>query len=70
MLKKLALLMAYAKAPRTTIVARHPKQALTAYAVATGLRRSKVARRTVGGLIGVGAAAVVLPMLGWRLIRR
>lgn len=70
LLKKLALATAYVKAPKATLVARHPKQALTAYAVVEGLRRSKVARRAVGGLVGLGAAAVVLPLVGYKLLRR
>ena len=70
MLKQLALAAAYAKAPKTTLLVRHPRQAVVALAVAQGLKESRTARRVVGGLVGLGAAAVALPALAVLMLRR
>jgi hypothetical protein len=70
MLKELAVAAAYVKAPRLTLVARHPKTGVAALAVAQGLKEIRTARRVVGGLIGLGAASVALPALAILLLRR
>ena len=70
MLKKIAIAVAYAKAPRATLVVRHPKAGVAALAVAQGLKESQTARRVVGGLIGLGAASVALPALAILLLKR
>jgi hypothetical protein len=70
MLKQLAVAVAYAKAPRATLVVRHPKAGVTALAVAQGLKESRTARRVVGGLIGLGAASVALPAVAIYLLKR
>ena len=70
MLKNLAVLIGYAKAPRTTFVVRHPKAGIATLAVAQGLKESKTARKVVGTLFGLGAASVALPTLAVWLLRR
>jgi hypothetical protein len=70
MLKKLAVMVGYAKAPRTTFVVRHPKVGIATLAVAQGLRESRTARKVAGTLFGLGAASVALPTLAVWLIRR
>jgi hypothetical protein len=70
MIGKLAVAIGYAKAPRATFMIRHPKQAVTAMAVARGLRESRTARRVVGGLVGLGAASVAIPVAIVSLLRR
>jgi len=70
MIEKLAIAVGYAKAPRTTFMLRHPKQAITAMAVVRGLRESRTARRVVGGLVGLGAATVAIPVAAVVLLRR
>jgi len=70
MLKQLAIAFAYAKAPRTTLVMRHPKAGVTALAVAQGLRESSTARKVVGGIFGLGALTVALPTLAVWALRR
>jgi hypothetical protein len=70
MLKQIALGVAYAKAPKATLLARHPKKAVMALAVTQGLKESRTARRVVGGLVGLGAASVALPALAILLLKR
>lgn len=70
MLKQLALAAAYVKAPRATLIARHPRTGITALALAQGLRESRTARRIAAGLFGLGAASVALPALAIYLLRR
>lgn len=68
MLRKLATMVGYAKAPKATFVLRHPKQGLTALAVAKGLK-TRPARRVATGVLGIGAAALAVP-LGLYLLNR
>jgi hypothetical protein len=70
MLKNLALLVGYAKAPRVTFVARHPRAGIATLAVVQGLRESRTARKVAGTLFGLGAASVALPVAAFWLIRR
>jgi hypothetical protein len=70
MLQTLAVAVGYAKAPRTTFMLRHPRQALTTMAVVRGLRESRTARRVVGGLVGLGAVSVAIPVAAVMLLRR
>ena len=70
MLKKLAILAGYAKAPQATFLVRHPKAGLATLAVVQGLRESRTARRVVGTLLGLGAASVAVPALAVWLVRR
>lgn len=70
MLKQIAVAAAYAKAPRATLVVRHPRAGVAALAVAQGLKESRTARRVVAGLVGLGAASVAVPALMLYLLRR
>jgi hypothetical protein len=70
MLKQLATGIAYAKAPRTTFVLRHPKVGVAAWAVTRGLRESPTARKVAGTLVGIGALTVALPTLAVWALRR
>ncbi|HEV8242205.1 MAG TPA: hypothetical protein VGS57_22755 [Thermoanaerobaculia bacterium] len=70
MLKKIALAVGYAKAPKATFVMRHPKAGVAALAVAQGLRESPTARKVVFGLFGLGALTVALPTLAVWALRR
>jgi hypothetical protein len=63
MLKKLAILVGYAKAPKATFVMRHPRAGVAALAVAQGLRESPTARKVAAATFGLGALSVALPML-------
>ena len=56
MLKKLALAVGYAKAPKATFVMRHPKAGMAALAVAQGLRESPTVRKVAAGVFGLGAS--------------
>ena len=70
MVKKLALAVGYAKAPKATFVLRHPKAGTAAVALSQVLRESPTARKVAVGLIGLGAVAVALPTLTVLLLRR
>jgi hypothetical protein len=70
MLKQIAIAAAYAKAPKATLMVRHPKKTVMALAVTQGLKESRTARRVVGGLVGLGAAAVALPVLAVLMLKR
>lgn len=61
MLRKLATMVGYAKAPKATYVLRHPKKGLTALAVAKGMK-THTGRRVATGVLGVGALAVAVPV--------
>ena len=70
MLKRIAIALGYAKAPKAMFLARHPRTGLTALLFGKGLRRSKSVRRVSGGLVGLGALAALLPAMGALLLRR
>jgi hypothetical protein len=70
MLKKLAIAVGYAKAPKATFVVRHPKVGMAAFALAQGLRESPTARKVAAGLVGLGALTVALPTLAVWALRR
>ena len=70
MLKKLAIAVGYAKAPKATFVMRHPKAGMAAFALTQALRESPTARKAVGGLLGLGALTVALPTLAVWALRR
>jgi hypothetical protein len=70
MVKQLALLLGYAKAPKATFVMRHPKAGVAALAVTQGLRESPTARKVAAGLFGLGALSVALPTLAVWALRR
>lgn len=61
MLKKLALALGYAKAPKTTFFVRNPKRAAKVALFAKLFQRSSRVRRVSSGLIGLGAASVAIP---------
>ncbi len=74
MLARLATAVAYGKAPRATFVmrqlVRRPKTTTTALVLAIGLRESPTLRKLAGGLLGLAALGVTLPILAvWRLRR-
>lgn len=68
MLRKLAMMTGYAKAPKATYVLRHPKKGLAAMAAAKGLK-SRTGRRVASGVVGAGALALAVP-LGIYLMNR
>jgi hypothetical protein len=70
MLRQLAVLVGYVKAPRATLIVRHPKAGLATFAITQGLKESPTARRVVAGLIGLGALSVALPTLVLWALRR
>jgi hypothetical protein len=70
MIKQLALIAGYAKAPRATFVARHPRAGLAALAITQGLKESPTARKVAAGLFGLGALSVALPTLAIWALRR
>ena len=70
MVKKLAVAVGYAKAPKATFVIRHPKAGMAAVTLSHVLRESKTARKVAGGLVGLGALAVALPTLAVWAIRK
>ena len=70
LVKKLAVAVGYAKAPRATFMLRHPRTGTAAVALSRVLRESPTARRVAAGLVGVGAAAVALPALAVWALRR
>lgn len=61
MLRKVATLVGYNKAPKATYVLRHPKKGLAALAAARAARHSSTARRAMT----LGAAAVAVPFGYW-----
>ncbi len=74
MLARLATAAAIAKAPRTTFVlrqlVRRPKTTTAALVLTIGLRESRTLRKLAGGLLGLAALGVTLPILAvWRLRR-
>ena len=70
MVRQLAVLVGYAKAPKATFVMRHPRAGVTALALAQGLKESPTARKVAVGLVGLGAVAVALPTLAVWALRR
>lgn len=61
MMRRLATMVGYAKAPKATYVLRHPKKGLTALAVAKGVRHTR-AGKLATGVLGLGALAVAVPL--------
>ena len=61
MLRKLATVMGYAKAPKATYVLRHPKKGVAAWAAYRGAR-THTGRRVTSGLLGVAALGVAVPV--------
>jgi hypothetical protein len=57
MIRAVAKMVAYSKAPRTTFAVLHPKKALKLQLMRKEVRRSPVPR-----LAALGAAAVALPL--------
>jgi hypothetical protein len=57
MIRSIARMVAYSKAPRTTFAVMHPKKALRLKAMQKEIRHSPVPR-----LAALGAAAVALPL--------
>ena len=74
MLRKIATAVGYAKAPRATFIAKHPKRGLVALGAVKGWKHSRTVRRSAKGLVGLGfglgALSVALPVLGARALRR
>jgi hypothetical protein len=64
MIRSIAKMVAYSKAPRTTFAVMHPKKALRLKAMQKEIRYSPVPR-----IAAIGAAALALP-LGIALGRR
>ena len=74
MLARLASAAAFAKAPRTTFVlrqmVRRPKTTTAALVLTIGLRESPTLRKLAGGLLGLAALGVALPILAVKGLRR
>jgi len=62
MLRRVMTLIGYSKAPKATFVLKHPVKGTAALLAAKGTSR--------GTKVGLGAAAVALPLGVWLLARR
>jgi hypothetical protein len=70
MIGKLAVMLGYAKAPRTTFLVRHPKAGVVTLAATQALKESRTVRRVAGALVGLGAACGALPALAVWIAKR
>lgn len=61
MLRKMATVIGYAKAPRATYVLRNPRKGLAAWAAYRGAK-THTGRRVVSGVLGVAALGVAVPV--------